>query len=281
MSRLARSRWFRPRAFHGTRANLKWFLVRHLSAINVPLLVMNVPHEDIACRPCGRNGCGRLLASVSEQYSELGQIASTTHIEGQIGIRNLAVIWLGLCPCLDRKIFERVGDCMCAGATAYAVTGFGKFWRIEAVAALSVRPSLRLVSFLYFRWRCSARFARTSIFLHLHSWASAAAPAFPRAAHPFLPPPTYHHACMDSCTTTFSPPHNPLRRPVNSNVRGPLDVLYGFRGDVCVWSVLRRRGRQHEGAGRVREGKSPKPVFAWHCAALVGFASTTAVLERH
>ena len=77
------------------------------------------------------------------------------------------------------------------------------------------------------------------------------------------------------------PPHNPLRRPVNSNVRGPLDVLYGFRGDVCVWSVLRRRGRQHEGAGRVREGKSPKPVFAWHCAALVGFASTTAVLERH
>ena len=97
-----------------------------------------------------------------------------------------------------------------------------------------------------------------------------------------LPPhPTYHHACMDSCTTTFSPPHNPLRRPVNSNVRGPLDVLYGFRGDVCVWSVLRRRGRQHEGAGRVREGKSPKPVFAWHCAALVGFASTTAVLERH
>ena len=190
VSRLARSRWFRPRAFHGTRANLKWFLVRHLSAINVPLLVMNVPHEDIACRPCGRNGCGRLLASVSEQYSELGQIASTTHIEGQIGIRNLAVIWLGLCPCLDRKIFERVGDCMCAVATAYAVTGFGKFWRIEAVAALSVRPSLRLVSFLYFRWRCSARFARTSIFHHLHSWASVAAPAFPRPAHHFDPVPS-------------------------------------------------------------------------------------------
>jgi hypothetical protein len=141
-----------------------------------------------------------------------------------------------------------------------------------------VHPSLRLVSFLYSRWRCSARFARTSIFLHLHSWASAAAPAFPRPApsSSYLPPRLHgfmHHHLL--------PPHNPLRRPVNSNVRGPLDVLYGFRGDVCVWSVLRRRGRQHEGAGRVREGKSPKPVFAWHCAALVGFASTTAVLERH
>jgi hypothetical protein len=69
---------------------------------------------------------------------------------------------------------------------------------------------LRLVSFLYFRWRCSARFARTSIFLHLHSWASAAAPAFPRPAHHFAPVPSSSylpprlHGFMH--TTTFSPP---------------------------------------------------------------------------
>jgi hypothetical protein len=193
-------------------------------------------------------------------------------MKGQIGIQILAVLWLGLCPFVDPKIFSM--SAIACARLAYTVTGSAGILANRGRRSWFAHPCVSFLSCVLDGFAVPDLLQPPFSFTYLHSWASVAAPAFPHPVRHFasLPFPFYHHACMNSCTTTSFPPH-PLYRPVNSIVRGPLDVLYGFRGDLCVWSGCQCAQAQRKRAPRCRacqRGQVTEAGFAWHCAALVG-----------